>query len=198
MKETPILIIPGRGNSEPGHWQSLLESSLSGTRRVQQAWDINDIDTWSQAIDQAVAELQYSERPPLLVAHSFGCLAAAYAQLELGTPVGATLFVAPADPARFGLDRGLFARRLGQPGILVASRSDPWLSYDQAIALAKGWAVDHIDLGNAGHINVASGHGHWPFGKALVETMRADLDAIHANRHFPGYHQPARHPCQPG
>lgn len=178
MNETPILIVPGRGNSEPEHWQSLLESSLSATQRVQQDWHVNDIEIWSENIDQAVAQL---DRPPLVVAHSFGCLATAYAQIVLGTPIGATLFVAPADPARFGLDRRLFAHALARPGFLVASASDPWLSLDKAIGLARDWGIDHINLGDVGHINVASGHGAWPFGRALVETMRSDMDAIHSN-----------------
>lgn len=51
-------------------------------------------------------------QPPLVIAHSFGCLATAYAQIILGTPIGSSLFVAPADPARFGVDRALLARSL--------------------------------------------------------------------------------------
>lgn len=191
MNETPILIVPGRGNSEPEHWQSLLESSLPATQRVQQEWHVNDIEIWSENIDRAVAQL---DRPPLVVAHSFGCLATAYAQIVLGTPIGATLFVAPADPARFGLDRRLFAHALARPGFLVASASDPWLSLDKAIGLARDWEVDYINLGDVGHINVASGHGRWRYGEALATTMRSDLDAIHSS----SLSAPPRRPDRPG
>ena len=105
MRQTNILIIPGRGNSGPGHWQSIVEENLPGTLRVQQEnWDTPSLEAWARNIDHAVRKLDHR---PLLVAHSFGCLAAAYAQNVLGTPAGASLFVAPADPERFGLPRWL-------------------------------------------------------------------------------------------
>ena len=184
MSLPPVLIVPGRGNSEPGHWQSILESSVADATRVEQAWNDNNIVTWGENIDQAVLQLN---RPPVIVAHSFGCLAAAYAQIVLGTPVGATLFVAPADPRRFGIERSLLARPLGRPGILIASENDPWLSLGSAFQLAEDWGVERINLGRAGHVNPASGYGHWPFGEALVDTLRNDLAAI---QDF-GHHYPA-------
>ncbi|MBA3996379.1 MAG: alpha/beta hydrolase [Candidatus Accumulibacter sp.] len=190
MSQATILIVPGRGNSGPGHWQSIVEDILPDTRRVRQDdWDNPALDAWSRHIDRAVRAL---DRPPLLVAHSYGCLAAAHAQIALGTPVGATLFVAPADPERFGLPRRLFAERLARPGMLIASDSDPWLSLEQALALAAGWGVECVNLGRAGHINVASGHGRWPLGEAIVESMRAALDD--AEIETP---QRARHPQRP-
>lgn len=175
MSLPPVLIVPGRGNSEAGHWQTLLEASIDGATRVEQAWNENDIAIWAENIDRAVRQ---ARRAPLVVAHSFGCLATAYAQIVLGTPVGATLFVAPASPERFGLDFALFARPLGQPGLLVASENDPWLPYADAATFAEHWRVPLISLGRAGHVNVASGYGRWHFGEALATTLRHDLDAI--------------------
>ena len=182
MRRPPVLIVPGRGNSEAGHGQSILEASTPGASRVDQQWHVNDIITWAENIDQAVMQLA---QPPLVIAHSFGCLATAYAQIILGTPIGSSLFVAPADPARFGVDRALLARALGRPGLLVASENDPWLSFEAANSLARDWGVDSINLGQAGHVNVASGYGHWPFGEALAETLRADLEAVQSLRHYP-------------
>ncbi|MBS1230157.1 MAG: serine hydrolase family protein [Proteobacteria bacterium] len=170
---TPVLMVPGRGNSEPEHWQSIIEARLPGLSRVQQDdWTTPSIEIWSRNIDRAVRAL---DQRPLLVAHSFGCLAAAHAQITLGTPVGATLFVAPADPQRFGLPQWLFAEPLAQPGVLIASDNDPWLSLKKAQMLAAEWGVRCVNLGPAGHINVASGHGIWPLGKALIESMRRQL-----------------------
>jgi len=170
---TPILIVPGRGNSEPGHWQSIIEAQLPAVHRVQQDdWASPSLATWSRAIDLAVRELDH----PLVVAHSFGCLATAHAQITLGTPVGATLFVAPADPQRFDLPYWLFAEPLAQPGIVIASDDDPWLSLKKAQMLAADWGVRCINLGPAGHINVASGHGQWPLGNTVIKSMRAELD----------------------
>lgn len=168
-----VLMVPGRGNSEPEHWQSIIESRLPGVRRVpQDDWNSPSLDQWSSNIDRAVRTLDH---PPLLVAHSFGCLAAAYAQIALGTPVGATLFVTPADPQRFGLSFDLFAKTLARPGVLIASDNDPWLTLEKAERLADDWGVRCVNLGPAGHINVASGHGVWPLGKTLIESMRAQL-----------------------
>lgn len=179
MSYPPVLIIPGRGNSEAGHWQSILEASTAGASRVEQRWEANDIAVWAENIDRAVTHL---ETPPLVVAHSFGCLAAAYAELVLGTPIGARLFVAPADPVRFGIDCASLAQPLLGPGIVVASTNDPWLSFDSALGLARDWGLELINLGDAGHINVASGYGYWPFGEALMETLRADLESVQSVR----------------
>lgn len=173
MATPTVLMAPGRGNSEAGHWQSIIEARLPGCRRVQQDdWNSPSLDDWSRAIDRAVRAL---DQPPLLVAHSFGCLAAAHAQVALGTPVGATLFVAPADPQRFGLPSALFARPLARPGVLIASDNDPWLTAEKAQMLADDWGVRCINLGPAGHINVASGHGAWPLGETLIATMLSQL-----------------------
>ena len=135
MEQPPLLIVPGRGNSEAGHWQTLIERRFSGAQRVEQEhWETPELDAWSRRIDEVVRRL---DRQPLIVAHSFGCLATAYAQITLGTPVGATLFVAPADPQRFALPERLFQERLRQPGFLVASDNDPWMSHERAIAMAN-------------------------------------------------------------
>ena len=170
MAQPTLLIVPGRGNSGTGHWQTLMESRFSGAQRVEQEdWESPVLDAWSQRIDEIVRRLDHR---PLLVAHSFDCLAAAHAQITRGTPVGATLFVAPADPKRFGLPKRFFRERLPQPGFLVASDNDPWMSHDEAIAMANAWGIGHTTLKNGGHINIASGHGDWPLGEAIVKRMR--------------------------
>jgi len=191
MTKTRILIVPGRGNSEPGHWQSIIESRLPGTLRVQQTdWNEPTLNAWSNNIDRAVRAL---EHPPLVVAHSFGCLAAAYAQLALGTTVGATLFVAPADPERFGLPRSLFAEALTQPGLLIASDNDPWLSLERAVALATDWGIEYINLGFAGHINATSGYGAWPSGETIITSMHNELTRGNPSQRFrPRQLEPAR------
>ena len=174
MKAPTILMVPGRGDSEAGHWQSILELTLPGTLRVRQDdWDTPSLAAWSKKIDRAVRALDHH---PLVVAHSFGCLAVAYAQITLGAPVGATLFVAPADPERFGLTLQAFETKLEGPGILVASNNDPWMPIASARKLAAKWGVRFIDLGASGHINVASGHGPWPLGEELITAMRDDLE----------------------
>ena len=37
MSLPPVLIVPGRGNSEAGHWQTLFEATIDDSTRVEQA-----------------------------------------------------------------------------------------------------------------------------------------------------------------
>jgi predicted alpha/beta hydrolase family esterase len=45
------------------------------------------------------------------------------------------------------------------------------MSFGRAAHLAKVWGSDLVDLGYAGHINVASGFGPWAKGKALRDDL---------------------------
>ena len=171
----PILIVAGRGNSGAGHWQSHVADDLPATQRVaQDDWHTPSLNAWSRAIDRAV---RACARPPLVVAHSYGCLATAHAAYAHASPIGATLFVAPADPRRFALSLADFAQPVDHPALMLISENDPWLSHDDAQALAAAWGIDAITLGAVGHVNVDSGHGKWPFGEAIIALMRERLAA---------------------
>ena len=50
------------------------------------------------------------------------------------------------------------------PAVLVASRDDPYCSYEDSELLAKAWDVELVDAGTSGHLNDESGHGPWPEG----------------------------------
>ena len=45
------------------------------------------------------------------------------------------------------------------------------MGFGRATHLARAWGVDLIDLGDAGHINVASGFGPWARGKVLRDDI---------------------------
>jgi predicted alpha/beta hydrolase family esterase len=164
-----ILMVPGFNGSEPEHWQSRWEAALDEVERVQQEhWDTPELDTWLTVL------VHHVKRRPgaILVGHSLG--ATLIAHLALRHPdleVGGALLVAPADPdvrrsrvpgiASFG---PLPIEPLGFPAILVASRTDPHMAQDRARIVANLWEAAFVDAGDAGHINVASGHGAWPEG----------------------------------
>lgn len=155
-----VLIIPGRGNSGPGHWQTHLQASLPGSWRVEQAsWDEPDLEQWAIRVDQ---EARRAAEPPLAVAHSFGCLALVRAVAAYGTPLAASILVAPADPQRFGLAEAGLRQPLDHPSDVLASTNDPWLGLDKAHVLAAAWGSRIHVLGPVGHINVDSGFGPWP------------------------------------
>ena len=55
--------------------------------------------------------------------------------------------------------------------ILVASSNDPYCPIRLAGAYARAWGSEFVRLQNAGHINVDSGHGEWPLGRALLQSL---------------------------
>ncbi|MES2940113.1 MAG: alpha/beta fold hydrolase [Pseudomonadota bacterium] len=172
----PVLLIPGIHNSGPGHWQSLWEAAHPGVARVpQRDWDQPDCGEWAAGIDAAVRECA---EPPVLVAHSLGCLALAR-WCEMATrSVQAVLLVAVPDPAgpRFPAQARGFQPPAGTLGartaVLVSSGDDPYSSPAYSEACALRWQAEHIRLPAAGHINAESGLAHWPAGWALVERLR--------------------------
>jgi hypothetical protein len=61
--------------------------------------------------------------------------------------------------------------RLRFDAVLASSSNDPYCKLGQSRALAETWGAHFVDLGNAGHVNAASGHGPWPDGERLLAEM---------------------------
>ena len=53
----------------------------------------------------------------------------------------------------------------------MASSNDPYCPVRLAGAYARGWGSEFVRLPDAGHINIESGHGHWPLGMALLQSL---------------------------
>lgn len=169
------VIVPGVGGSEYNHWQTILQKQLMPScSRVQQTdWNLPILKNWVTELVKTVTAIKGDIQ---IIAHSFGCLTtvAALAQHpELNSKVKNLVLVAPANPARFG-DSG-FARnsqndyqtyfhqlKILVPTHLIISENDPWLEFQDALQLAKSWKLNPINLGQVGHINVASGFGSFP------------------------------------
>ena len=66
-------------------------------------------------------------------------------------------------------------QRLPYRSILVASANDPYCPVRTAGAYARAWGSEFVRLNDAGHINVDSGHGHWPLGLALLQSLGAEV-----------------------
>lgn len=81
------------------------------------------------------------------------------------------LLVAPADPAKFGVAGQLPQARLAIPSVVLASETDPWMTFDAVSRWARVWGSQLISLGDAGHINTEAGFGPLPQAKTLVEAM---------------------------
>jgi predicted alpha/beta hydrolase family esterase len=172
------LIVPGWRDSGPRHWQSLWEGHLPGaTRVVQEDWVHPCRDAWVATLARAVLE---SPAPVVLVAHSLGCIAAVHLPPEAASRVHAALLVAPADPERRAALHEFApvpSQRLPYRSIVVASSTDPYCPARLAGAYARAWGSEFVRLPDAGHINVESGHGDWPFGLALLNSLLAPVAA---------------------
>ena len=105
-----ILIVPGLGDSGPGHWQTLWADSGPAFRRVHQHdFDRPQREAWIAGLD---AELRRRPGPTVLVGHSLGCIAiAAWAQQHDCAQVAGALLVAPADAMRSACSMACRSRR---------------------------------------------------------------------------------------
>lgn len=172
-----ILIIPGYANSGPGHWQSLWEANLRYAKRVPMPnWDFPRRAEWVEALDTAIREAGQS-MPPLLVAHSLGCLAVVHWARSYQRPVHGALLVAPVDVERADSLKAVrdFAPvplfGLPFPSHVVASSNDPFSSIQRSREFADAWGSEFTDLGPRGHINTAAGYGEWPRGEAFLQGL---------------------------
>jgi len=176
------LIIPGMGDSGPGHWQTVWERERHDCERVVLGcWDDPNRNVWISRIDLAVSR---ADGPVVLVAHSLGCHAVLWwarllGQEVPGNVVGA-LLVAPPD-----VDRSTIDPRVGRfgptprgvlpfPAILIASSDDPYTAPDRAEDLAASLGAEFVLVEGEGHLNAASGLGTWSEGQELLDHL---LDA---------------------
>ena len=167
-----LLVVPGLNDSGPAHWQTWLQLRHPGALRVQQPdWATAHLVNWSNEVTRTLHRA--GDRSFIALAHSFGCLALVHHLLSLpDSPIVAALLVAPADPARFGIASALHRRPLPIGSTVVASRTDPWMGIADAAGWAARWGSRFVDVGDAGHINVDSGHGPWPFASHWVRRMQ--------------------------
>jgi predicted alpha/beta hydrolase family esterase len=180
VADAEILIIPGYTNSGPTHWQSRWQQKLSTSRRVEQAeWSKPVREDWVQRV---VDEVEAAEKPVVLVAHSLGVAAAVHAIPQLTKKVAGAFLVAPPDVANAAIRPkhlmtfGPYPRDpLPFPSLLVASRNDPFGSYEHADDIAAAWGAMLVDAGESGHINAESGHGPWPEGTMVFAQFLSRL-----------------------
>jgi predicted alpha/beta hydrolase family esterase len=142
-----VLIVPGRQNG-PVHWQTLWQLKHPEYVRVQH-----------EDLDQAIRN---AEGRVFIVAHDTGCIAAVRRLSQRSADVAGALLVAPADTALLSVDE------LPTPSILVASRNDPGMRFDNARLLARRLGSRFISEGAAGRID-----GPWPEGERLLEKLIA-------------------------
>ena len=175
-----VLILPGFGDSGPGHWQTQWERQRGYTRVEQDDWGRPDRDAWVERLQGVIA--RGGATPVILVAHSLGCVLAAHWAVRHGpAPVRGALLVAPPDVDEMQHmvpEIASFAPAprmpLGFPAVVVMSRDDPYADPAATTALATAWGARLVDVGACGHINTDAGFGEWPQGLALLDEMLVD------------------------
>ncbi|PKO78245.1 MAG: alpha/beta hydrolase [Betaproteobacteria bacterium HGW-Betaproteobacteria-15] len=176
MPPPTVIIVPGWRNSGASHWQSLWAKRLPNVLRVHQDDWISPLKrAWVQRLSDTIEQCPGGV---VIVAHSLGCIAVSHLPADVSQRVQGALLVAPADPER----RGVLAdfapvpyQTLPYRSVLVASSNDPFCPVRLAGAYARAWGSELVRLNNAGHINVESGHGDWPLGLALLQSLGADV-----------------------
>ncbi|HNF44022.1 MAG TPA: alpha/beta hydrolase, partial [Ferruginibacter sp.] len=166
---TNYLIIPGLGNSGPQHWQTWFESTGNNFTRVEQKeWDAPVCEDWIARIDKAISA--YDPATVVLIGHSLGCLTIVHWANQYKRTIKGALLVAPSDAEAdvYTFPAKGFApiprNKLDFKSIIVASSNDVWVSLDRSTYFARCWGSELINIGEAGHINSASGHYQWHEG----------------------------------
>ena len=169
------LILPGIGDSDPGHWQSLWQESPPRFVRVEQRdWRRPVCAQWVETLEHAVKS---EGGDCVLVAHSLGCLLVAHWAAQTSLGVRGALLVAPPDPgsAVFPPQIEGFSQvpmaPLAFPSIVVASSDDAYGDLSFTAACARAWGSRFVEIGPAGHINTVRGFGPWPEGLALFRHL---------------------------
>lgn len=185
------LVLPGLNGSPEGHWQHHWAGSDPRAEIVEQEdWSQPRLIDWLHTLE---ARLAASRPGVILVAHSLGCsLVAALAGRPSASHVGGALLVAPADLDALA-DRHPTTREFGWghetalpfASVLVASRNDPFMSFEAAERQASKWGSALFDLGEAGHINIASGFGPWDDGFVLADGMRKGSGRVGSRANLP-------------
>jgi predicted alpha/beta hydrolase family esterase len=140
-----------------------------------------DPQAWTQRLRKAVSGCS---TPPLLIAHSLGCLAAAGLVADDDPPpLAGALLVAPPNPSQADTPAAIadFSPAPRHPfrtrGFVVYSSNDPYAEEVFSLSMAEAWGLEPVRIGALGHINAESGLGDWPEGLALLDGFLATAGA---------------------
>jgi len=173
--KSTVLMLPGLGNSGEGHWQTIWQQRFGFARINQVDWDTPVCDDWISTIDNTIKT--YDSDKVILVAHSLACTTISAWAKKYNGKVKAALLVALSDteaesypPGTVGFNP-MHLNKLPFPSIAVTSNNDFYVTPERAAYFAQCWGSELINIGNAGHINVASGHGEWNEGLELLQRL---------------------------
>jgi uncharacterized protein len=175
----PLVILPGLNNSGPQHWQTFWQERKTDALRLEPAsWNAPELDDWMSALDRAVAACV---APPLLVAHSMGCLLSVCwaSRHRPDLSITGAFLVAPPNFKRKEFPARSFTQApespLPYPALVVGSTNDPYCPIDVVAGLAYSWEAGFVSVGPRGHISTEPGNGDWEEGWRLLKAFAAGL-----------------------
>ncbi len=121
--------------------------------------------------------MQYDPKTVVLISHSMGGIAIAHWAVKFGTQIKAAMIVAPPDLDNPWQDLGLASftpiptQKLPFPSVIVGSNNDHWATQQRTKTFAQQWGSTLHFIGNAGHINAASGFGQWHAGLVILKNL---------------------------
>jgi hypothetical protein len=173
---TQYFILPGLGNSGELHWQTFFENTLHNCQRINQAeWDAPDCEEWLETIENVIKDYNFSN--VVLIGHSLACVTIAHWAKKYGHHIKGALMVAPSDieSLRYEFPATGFTpiplEKIVFKTVVVTSSNDEWVSLERAKYFADCWHSEFINIGEAGHINAASGFGAWQQGLDILKQI---------------------------
>jgi predicted alpha/beta hydrolase family esterase len=181
-----IVIVHGHDGSGPGHWQRWLADELRARGAPVLMPDLPDPvqptrDVWTASL--AALAAPYPAGKITFVCHSLGCWAVDHLFARHGArSAHAALLVAPPSPYLVFEPVDTFfppprARAAWAPiaarTLVVGSDNDDFTAPEELAEIASSLGVGCKVLPGAGHINVASGFGPWPFALEWLTTVGA-------------------------
>ncbi|RYF77064.1 MAG: serine hydrolase family protein [Comamonadaceae bacterium] len=168
----PVLLVEDWHPAGEDHWQRRWMPRVPGALRLARPDALPPKRAeWCGRIAEAILE---QSAPVVLVAHGLACIAVAHLPAAAAERVAGAMLVAPTDPER----RALLADFAPVPhaalpyrSIVVASSNDPFCPVRLAGAYARAWGSEFVRMQNAGHLDSDSGHGEWPLGFALLQSL---------------------------
>lgn len=170
-----VLILPGLNNSGEEHWQTLWEKQFGFTRVEQRDWDTPVCSDWIETLDKRIRSLNTPDI--ILVGHSLACCTVGYWTKQYDRKIKGALLVAPSDTEAASYPSGTTGftpmplNKLRFPSVTVTSTNDYYVTTDRARHFANAWGSELITIGEAGHINTASGFGAWPQGLEYLKKL---------------------------
>lgn len=168
-RSVPVLLLPGHGDDDAGHWLGLLEADLTGAgRQVSRVAAGDGLEAWVAAVRAQLTD--HPDRGVDVVAHGLGAVVwlhhAAGSDGSGPRPDRVALVAPPSAGAPDGflpppLDLDA-VRRAAEGTVLVGGDDDPQCPEGIAAAYGVPLKMATTVVPGGGHLDAAAGYGPWP------------------------------------